>query len=277
MRAECGVDYLTCTIPPESTQYAEVNRIGRKLLEGEHNEGNQVKPFKIQGYEGVICGSVFVGECYQGAMVRASGFSAKEAFNLLKGKEVSPTRIDLQVTVWIPENHDKLMRTWVSRAIADNQVADGRTRRKLTTWEDNRGGYTLYIGARTSDYFGRMYDKQAESKDDAYTGAVRFEVEIKGKRAKQVFEVLAGRYRDRDKAIVSFVGEWYASRGVYVPFLFEIGQMELSPIKRDKSDTARRLEWLRSQVRHTVIELRKVVDTNVILDVLGFFEELSEE
>lgn len=277
MRAECGIDWLTVTIPLEDTERPNVVYLGHKLQEKEKKVGNSIKPATIQGYEGSVCGGVFVGEGLGGAMVRSSGFSANEAFTLLQHTKVKPTRIDLQVTVWYADNPAEVIRKYAEVAIADSAVADSRTKRKITTWEGNDGGYTLYIGARSSDYFGRLYDKHKESKDEEYKNALRFEVEIKGKRAEQAFDALSRRNRDRNKAIVSFVGEWYTGRGVYVPFLYTTGEMELSPIRREKSDTHRRMEWLKTQVRHTILELRRTVDSTVILDALGFFEPLEEE
>lgn len=275
LRAEAGIDYLTCTLPYGDPQGAKFIRIGQQLQEGEQNEGNTFKAASSQGYVGSICGSVFVGEGTQGSMVRCSGFSAQEAVQALKVVQKRITRIDLQVTVWYEEDPYAIIRNYYERAYADASVADKRARREVTRHEKIDGGYTVAIGARTSNYYGRLYDKWRESKDDAYANALRYEVEIKGERAEQAYNALKFGKKPKEKQIASFVGEWYAARGIRVPFLYQVGEMDLTPIRRETSDTKRRLKWLKTQVRHTVSLLRDVVDDTVILEALGFLEPVS--
>jgi len=277
MHAEAGIDYLTCTLREDDVNLAKMVSIGHKLQKVEISEGNTLKAASVQGYDGTICGGVFVGESYQGAMVRVSSASANEALAALKVVSPKVTRIDLQVTVWYDEDPFSLIRREYERAYADAAVADKRARREVTRHEKIDGGFTVNIGSRTSNYYGRLYDKWRESKDDAYAHSLRYEVEIKGERATQAYAALKASKDKQALKICSFVGEWYAARGIRVPFLFQVGEMDLSPIKREKSDTARRMKWLETQVRHTVLELRKTVDTNVILELLGFFEPVSIE
>lgn len=276
MHAEAGIDYLTFTINEGNEDYVKCIRAATRLQEVCVRGGNTLRPNTVLGYEGSICGTVFVGIREGDCMVRISGAMAHEAYKPFKSLDIKPTRLDLQVTVWYDDNPAEIIRKYAEIAIADANVADVRTKRTIRKVESNDGGFTLYIGSRTSDYFARLYDKHKESKDATYLYALRFEVEIKGKRAQQAFNALSSRSRDISPQVLSFVAEWYAARGVHVPFLFKAGKMELSPINREKSDTARRLAWLRGQVRGTILELRKVIDTNDILEALGFFEPLDD-
>lgn len=277
MHSEAGIDYLTMTSKPNGGDYGEFIHIGRKLQKQSQNEGNTLRNAAILGYEGTICGTVFVGESEQGAMVRVSGGMANQAAKWLKGLDCKTTRIDFQVTVWYDTEPTGIIRKYAEVAKADAIVADERTKRIIKTVEDNNDGYTLYIGSRTSDYYGRLYDKHAESHNDAYRNALRFEVEIKGKRANQAMAALPTSKRRISPYVSSFVGEWFTARGVYVPFLYANGIMAIEPISRETNDTARRLHWLRTQVRGTVAQLRLVVDTNDILDALGFFDREGDE
>ena len=277
MKAEAGIDYLSCTIPLEHPDCQKVLVVGHKLQKEEQREGNSYKQTQRFGYEGASCGQVFVGTGVQGALLQVSGFSAHKAFKMVKPYETKITRIDLQVTVWYDDDPMEIIRTYARVAENDAKVADNRTKRTIRKVEQNDGGYTLYVGARTSSYFGRLYDKARESKDVQYKNALRFEVEIKQERAQQAYDTLQSTKGDKNTRICAFVGEWYTARGIRVPFLYSPSKMELEPIRRDKSDTARRLDWLRSQVRHTVLELRKTVDSTVILEALGFFEPIKDE
>lgn len=277
MKAEAGIDYLTCTLPFEDANCQRLVYIGTKLQKEELDAGNTYKKAFRFGYEGSSCGQVFVGSSVGGTILQVSGFTSNSAFKAVKPLNPNVSRIDLQVTVWYDDQPDKIIRKFAEVAEADAKVADERTRRTIRKVEQNDGGYTLYIGARTSEAFGRLYDKHKESKMAEYVNALRFEVELKGKRAKLAYNSLQSGKGNKNARICSFVGEWYTARGVSVPFLYKIDGMALEPIKRETSDTQRRLRWLETQVRHTVMELRKVVDSTVILEVLGFFEPIEGE
>lgn len=277
MRCEAGVDYLTVVASLDCPDKAQVVAYGHKLIKEEQSNGNSIKEGIRLGYAGFKCGGVFVGEADQGALVQVSGFTANKAVKLYKGTKAKITRIDLQVTVWYDSDTPEIIRRYASVAEADASVSDERTKRQIRKVEDNAGGFTLYIGSRTSAYFGRLYDKYAETKDESYRQALRFEIEVKQERAEQLFRQFTTVNRAKTERIKSFVAEWYGSRGVYVPFLFKANKMALEPLSREKSDNTRRLAWLKNQVRHTVLELRKTVDDTVILEALGFFEELTDE
>lgn len=274
MRAECGIDYITCTLPLDDSNGPSLIAVGNRLQKEVQNEGNTFKHATLLGYEGAICGSVFTGTSVQGYMLRISGARALDAIPQLRALAPNITRIDLQVTVWYPAESDVIIRQQYARAFSDATVADRRARRKVTRWEGNDGGYTFYIGSRSSRAYGRVYDKHKESKDNEYAGAIRYEVELKDEHANQAFRLLRYGKTVKEKQIVSFVAEWFMARGVRADWTFELGLLELSPVSRETSDTERRLKWLKTQVRHTVIELRKTVDASVILEALGFLEPL---
>lgn len=277
MHSEAGIDWLAATIPANSPNYTKVLLIARKEQENEAKEGNTLKAASILGYEGAICGSIFVGERYEDAMVRFTSTSANEAIKRLKGQEIKVSRIDLQVTVWFDENPAEIIRQYYGMATAEANVADKRTVKTVRKVESNDGGYTVYIGSRSSQSYGRIYDKFRESKDEVYKNALRYEVELKADKAKAAFKALSRRNSLQASSIASFVGEWFTGRGINVPFLYKNGLLVVEAIRRDKSDTHRRLEWLRTQVRHTCLELRKTVDSTVILEVLGFFEQVNDD
>jgi len=276
-RAECGIDYLTCTLPLDSDVGPTLVAIGYKLMEEEKSNGNTFKEARLLGYDGAKCGSVFAGAGGQGYILRISGSRAMGAIPLLRALSPQVTRIDLQVTVWYPAESDLIIRQQYGRAYEAASIADRRARRTVTRWEDNSGGYTFYIGSRHSSYFGRVYDKHKESKDDVYTQAIRYEVELKGEAAEKVFRLLRHGKTVKEAQIVSFVAEWYLARGVRADWTYEVGLLDVTSVKRETSDTERRLKWLRTQVRHTCMLLRETVDATVILEALGFFEPVPNE
>lgn len=276
MHAEAGIDWLTVTVKPEESHYAETVNVGLRAVEQEQSAGNTLVDKALLGYEGHLCGSVYVGESYQGAMVRYTSALANEGFNALKHLPMNVTRIDLQVTVWWPTDPYYIVRKYGKQAIDGSFTSDGKQRRQVKEEDYNDGGYVIRIGSRESEYYGRIYDKGRETKDTVFCNAIRFEVEIKGKRAQQATTTLQSSNRAQTEDIISFVAEWFAARSVFIPVLHSPNQMVLQPLSRAKSDTERRLEWLRRQVRHTVAELRTQVDDTVILEALGFLEPIGD-
>jgi hypothetical protein len=68
-----------------------------------------------------------------------------------------------------------------------------------------RDGFTFNFGSRKSDLFLRVYDKSIESKLDV-PGIVRFEIELKGRTATRVFELICENGTDSECVQSAFVG-----------------------------------------------------------------------
>lgn len=100
------------------------------------------------------------------------------------GFEVS--RIDLALDVF-----DNLMPTIIRDIKDHNYRTKSRTIEKIDKIDTRTNkiiGQTLYIGSRSSEKMLRIYNKQQESKLDYKL--TRFELELKGDKAKQTFEIL---------------------------------------------------------------------------------------
>ena len=69
----------------------------------------------------------------------------------------------------------------------------------------SRDGFTFNFGSRKSDLFLRVYDKSVESKLDV-PGIVRFEVELKGRTATRVFDLVCEYGTDSEYIQSAFVG-----------------------------------------------------------------------
>jgi hypothetical protein len=68
-----------------------------------------------------------------------------------------------------------------------------------------RNGFTFNFGSRKSDLFLRVYDKSVESKLEI-PGIVRFEVELKGRTATRVFDLICEYGTDSELVQSTFVG-----------------------------------------------------------------------
>jgi hypothetical protein len=256
------VDWFTCT--------AGIDEVGEQLfkrggeLVGEFAEkGDRVKETGWQGYRGEQAGPIMVGLRPDGVVLRASGVGARAALEKVRGLAVKPTRIDVQVTVeygtvrGLPQR----LKRAAMRARAGRQGAPYRV--KLI---DGCGdGDALVIGDRSSEAFGRSYDKYRETlqkyKESVALkrelaqgfpdGSWRYEVEYKGSKAQTVHERLLNA--EFERAVVGDVRGWYADHGIDVP----VSDDWLPAVREAKyvPDDERSLAWLRSAVRPTVDHL----------------------
>jgi hypothetical protein len=135
-------------------------------------------------YRGWRKGQFFIGlgeqQKKRHGIMQASGSRAHTMLpGFLECPEWYCTRIDVQITVPCP--------TWVSLGKLHKKL--GRNGTSLITGPEND---TLYLGARTSELFTRIYEKILDEK------YLRLEFELKGRRAISAWKaMLAGENCDR--------------------------------------------------------------------------------
>lgn len=106
----------------------------------------------------------------------------KSLFRLLRSKHCSPSRIDLTY-----DDYEKRFTPFDLHECRMNKVSLISSTRKCNIIFDK--GVTFYLGDRTSERYLRVYDKFIESK--GVIDAVRWELELKGKFAKLIFDLIA--------------------------------------------------------------------------------------
>lgn len=142
-------------------------------------DGEKWKKSKVMQYEGWTNGEIFHGRAYQAGkehyMIRASGSGSDELCReIIDFPERSNadlfycTRIDLQRTIPSPSE-------WKPREIYDWIVEQ---KSGTSSVIESETGSTVYVGARASDRFTRMYEKNYEK---LY---VRLEIELKGEYSR---------------------------------------------------------------------------------------------
>ena len=278
-----GSDYvrLTCKDADASAELADrMGALGRRFLD----EGNYLdEKAYVLGYRGWSCGPVFFGERPDGVMVQGSSVGSDLVVTVAQGLPVHPTRVDLQVTLEYPDD-----RRDVGRLVADQHQA-WRLSEQASGWMVPRpprlidgygAGDSCLIGARSSEGFGRAYDKHREACEKYRDRVNRFrermgvyplgtwrqEVEFKGSQAEQVYERLSGS-ESYSGVAVGMVKRWFEDRGVLVP----VAADALSPVKtiKHKSDVERSLAWIRDQVHPTVVKLIDLGYRAEVLHALG--------
>ena len=114
---------------------------------------------------------------------------------------------------------------------------------------------TLYIGSRSSDAYGRLYDKGAESKAEAYAGCWRYEVEYKRKPALAKARALWSS-PDTEAAIQGDCYRWFSDRRV-LPCFRPGAAVVGGEVPTEVADDERWLAWVRRCVQPRARELVK--------------------
>lgn len=264
---ESGVDYLTVTARSADAA-AALYQLGYGLWREEVTRGCDPRPFNWLGFEGFSGGQATVGKRDDGTLLRLSGSLAAQHWRKAGEFGENCSRIDLQVTARFPEpQRDWAHMNFLSAAALAN--ARGRDL-DVKLYVGNHPGATLYLGKRTSQLFGRLYDKEAESGEAAYRNCWRWEVEVKQARALRTLAVLRGDI-DAEVSIQAAVHEHFVTRGVRCPWVVGVCRGLPVPAPRS-SDDERRVQWLRTQVAPVVGKLLARRKRHELLKAVGLNE-----
>lgn len=268
-KVEIGCDWLTMTLNHNNGDLSfHLDRLlafEKSLLQDGHSQ----ELSQWQGYSGRKTGSFFVGERADGYCVRVSGSAAASAFGILYRPDWHVSRLDLAVTVWLTPAVSGLGLDALQSARLAKIAGKVKNPATITHYEDDNGGFTLYIGKRTSAFYSRLYNKEAQSKDMYYEGAWRYELELHNQTASSTASELFYSLFPQQEAICSAVWSYYHGKGINPAFpTFPTGFEVVSPLK-ESTTVEKQLRWLETQVRPTVAELIRNGYTSSAMAALG--------
>lgn len=202
-----------------------------ELLQGSDGQWKHSKWLQYHGWKRE---TFFLGTGYQNkrrhSIVNISGYQADRNFsNMLHLESYYATRIDLQITIpqpkntSLPEVYEWLNSEGVKSSIIQSELND-----------------TVYVGARTSDVFIRLYQKQL---DETH---LRLEFEFKGRVARGIWASL------NSQATVDEVFQYYLAKSKLPDYVkkhyYEVQDGATAfAIRQEIAKTdASKLEWLRS-------------------------------
>lgn len=267
MIIESAIDWLTITTNDNNTGKLMMN-LFELIAVDEFARGSRPKNKSQLGYDGQGTEHCFIGSGLQGFMMRLSGLVAKDfGIDALKlGCNV--TRMDLQVTLKLDEYDEFYANSLMLEAEKKRAFDNPKKKMAKFVYIDGRGsGSTLQIGSRTSEKYGRIYDKDKESGEDVYERCWRFEVEYKGSAAVHYAkEVL---FNQNDWYIISLVAKQFSAWDIEVNDI-HAAPVELMKYRRAQYQKDRTLSWLAKQVSPSIEKLRESgVCLQEILIVLG--------
>lgn len=254
---EVGVDYLTATLSYEEgfMFYTIVRNIKKLPLFEECEE----RPWAFYGYRGFILiagqsGHLAYGDHnYNGHIIQLSGEFALRYWLQFVNVATNVSRIDIRVDAnCIPPDPD-LALVYYNEVVKANL-----TKRRYSIVMTKDGGETLYVGARASDMFGRVYDKSAEEGSGALGAKWRYEVEYKKQRARALAGELAARANIQpvEQFAVDMgatVYDWFDKRDV--PPIFSRKGRAIVGLSASINASMGKMRWLRSQVSPSVKSL----------------------
>lgn len=275
---ESQVDWLTGAVHTQEGQgwlRHKALELKTPKLESEYES----RRFRLMGYEGWSCGPIRYGERGSAGLLQLSGNTAEQEFAAIYPFLDNVSRLDVAVTARHSPADPTLGELHYNEAIAYRDVNPKSARPEAH--QNGDGGYTCYIGGRASDWFCRIYNKQAEredAKDEAgaehYKGAWRYELELKGLAGKQVAETLYN-VDQRAAAVQALVYGYCASHGV-APLWPPVGQLRLEPGFTRRTDRLSRERWLRETVRPTVHWLIAQAGVEAVLGLLGLPTDMGD-
>jgi hypothetical protein len=240
---DLGCDYLTLT-SRDTWRFAEWKIAFVGAAAEEQARGQKWVPARLLGYEGEMCGHIFLGKREDGCMVRLTSAAAEEYGELFSPSGVHCTRIDLQVTQELEYPLPDFLAKSYDHARQAKLV--GVKPPVYTHIKNSDGGGTLYAGSRASMRFGRIYDKGVESGQMVPGKLFRWELEIKDILADQTVAMLSSGY-SRERTIYAILGDFFKSRAL--PVVWNIPPMEEQfSVPRIPVEDSGTLRWLAGPV-----------------------------
>ena len=242
-----GVDYIRLTATDHKPYGAWSDLVLPEALR-EERAGRKAHNRWILGYYGAVHEHCFLGQNENGCMLQLSGAMAWDRWYDAGNHSERCTRIDLQVTYPLDGEPGEYIREMY--ACGQLHGPTGHRRPDLQLVDTPEGAKMLTVGSRTSQLYGRMYDKFRESRMPEYKSCVRWEVECKAETAKDLNGYLRD-HRGEAGTTRAIVKQFWEHRGM-TPFWETYEGMEgRPPVKRSKTDETK-IAWLATQVAPTL-------------------------
>jgi DNA relaxase NicK len=260
---DCGVDWITGTGPASGAIDVAVQKAG-KWLKDEELRGFEIKPWCFSEYRGFAAGSVALGQRHDGYIFRLGSHMAQRHWRDVFMATRKATRLDLQYTLRFNVDPQQIISRSYRQVKRSKRKQPKGPSHSLFAASDKSS--TLYLGSRSSETFGRLYDKGRESGSEFFRNCVRLETELKGETANSYAHHLF-RSDDEQADIISQVSTFVQERGVS-PWLTKARRPHVCAAL-PPTDIERRLRWLTTGVGPTVRWLVERCGVDPVLKALG--------
>lgn len=257
------VDWVTVT-GKSLDQSERLWELGNRLCASGEQKGELPTAWHGHGYRGASVDGCAYGARADGCYLRLSGSKSAEHWREALTACENCSRIDLAVDTQFDDPVTSLVSELYSQ-VPDASEHGGRPPMKRVVM-DTRGGQTLYFGARSSERFGRLYDKGIESKSHGAGQRWRWEVEMKQRAARALSEGVLTAECPTSYVQGAVAGFFWSRARVTIAELQRgvVHNESPEPTRADKL-----LKWLTIGVRPTVSRLIEVYGRERVLHALG--------
>jgi len=262
VKRAAAVDWITATTPKDEAGLQWFER-----LQLEAKISKQI-PYEWANkwYNGSRIDNIFWGYSKtNGYIFIATQDAADKLARMATTSAKNITRLDLQVTILLSKPSIDIVKK------SYEHVADYLSgRRSYSMIMSSKGGRTLYVGSRSSDQYGRLYDKGVESGWFPARTCWRYEVELKTPRALPMAQELAQRtdLKTLRLDMQTYIHQWFKNRGVS-PIFSPSSRGLVVEIARRVTTNEKKLTWLRTQVRPTIHKLTQAGLERHVWESLG--------
>lgn len=256
-----SVDWITATFNKDLGR-KDISLWADEWLNRNIAEGYRVTVWEAYGYSGWTVNGVKYGTREQDDIVTFQSHQAGILWANTLTLASNVSRMDLAVTVhYHSDPSQTMMEHW---GTLQEMREDLPSNRNYAIINSMFGGDTLYVGKRTSQYYGRVYNKGLQSGEEVFENSIRYEVECKKPMAYALFLDLQDT-PDAASYIGAFVHRWFEDRGVQCPWTPNIAYSAIEMPRKANSDE-QSLEWLERQVKPTV---QRLISNGLAVDVMG--------
>lgn len=258
-----GPDWITATCS-EAGKRLEFERLGDQWLDIERDRRRDVSAASRFGYQGHATKGLFVGRRDRDSILVASGPDTPARAIPIIEAATNVSRLDLQVTVWTHGEQPHLAMESYHRLTRNRHLAHRPGQVTLITSDPK--GETLNVNKRSSDAYGRLYDKASEAEAGPPRTLWRYEVEFKRSYARAYASALS-----RCTSIPDFtkreVHQWWARKQVVPAYpLIECPSQPEARLELPEHDV---LAWFERSVSITVARAIKRHGLRVTLAALA--------
>ncbi len=257
------VDWITLTTHTRDRSDA-LWGLGNRLCAASEQKGELPTGWHAHGYRGATVPGIAYGARADGCYLRLSSRQSSEHWLEALTAAENCSRIDLAVDTHFNFPVTSLVDELYVEVPNKSRHGGRPPMRKVV--KDTRGGQTLYFGARTSERFGRLYDKGIESKSHGAGQRWRWEVEAKERCARAFAEGLMTAASPESYIQGAVAAFFYSRAGVTlgeISSTFRFSEAQKAPRAEQL------LHWLAIGVRPTVAKLIPVYGLERVLHSLG--------
>jgi hypothetical protein len=249
--ADCGIDWLSFTVPHGSEALEPLRAAWDAKMDAEVLEFGEALKTAPQGYHGYKTRHWFRGERHDGSYFQATSSPAREAAECVKrtAGAVAVTRCDYQITCREPSRAKGNFARYRDECRAREGREGATARRSTALFESDIRGDSVTLNSASSKRVLTIYDKSAESRGALGEDLTRYELRTRHQQARATF----AQFREADNQArfsASLVSDMMRRVGFPVVWPDVDGSVCL-PSSYEKSDEERRIKWLLETVLPT--------------------------